>query len=150
MLFLHDSYGTPEFPNCGNLVGTDWMEDLRWANMEPTMHFRETNTDLPVHFRKANTDLSMHFRKVNTKFLVPALLPNLLTISLASLYPFLPPVVIPTYLHHNKWNVIRPSSHSNLCPLYSLCFVHSFLFWSKVASLQFPANGPCRKRPTLS
>ena len=28
VLFLHNSYGTPEFPDCGNLVGADWMENL--------------------------------------------------------------------------------------------------------------------------
>ena len=85
MLFLHNSYGTPEFPDFGNLEGTDWMEDLRWANMQPSMHFRETNTDPSVHVRKANTDPYMHFRTANTEFLVPALLPILLTISLSSL-----------------------------------------------------------------
>ena len=58
MIFLHNSYGTPEFPNCGNLEGTDWMEGLRWANKEPSMIFRETNTNRSVHFRKANTNLS--------------------------------------------------------------------------------------------
>ena len=46
--------------DCGNLEGTDWMEDLRC-----------TNTDPSVHFRKANTDLSMHLRKANTEFLLP-------------------------------------------------------------------------------
>ena len=48
------------------------MGNLRWANTEPSMHFRKTNTDLSMHFRKANTDPSMHFRKVNTEFLLPA------------------------------------------------------------------------------
>ena len=64
MLFLHNSYGTLEFPDCGNLVGIDCMGNLRWANIEPSMHFRKTNTDPSVHSRKANTDLSMYFRKV--------------------------------------------------------------------------------------
>ena len=91
--FLHNSYGPLEFPGCGNLEGTDWMGDMRWANTEPSMHFRETNTDTSVHFRKVNTDLFMHFRKANTKFLVRALLPPLVTISLPSLYPFLLPVL---------------------------------------------------------
>ena len=98
MLFLHISYGTPEFPDCGNLEGTDWMEDRRWANSEPSMHFRETNTDPTVHFRKASTNPSMHFRKANTEFLVPALLPTLLTIPLPCFYLFLLPVLIPTLL----------------------------------------------------
>ena len=88
MLFLHNSYGTPEFPDCGNHVGADWMENLRWANTEQSMHFGETNTDLSVHFKKANTDPSMHFRKTNTEFLLPVLLPTLLTGLL--------PVLIPT------------------------------------------------------
>ena len=65
VLFLHNSYGTPDFPDCGNLVGPDWMENLRWANTEPSMFFRETNTDPSMHFRKANTDSSMHFRKAS-------------------------------------------------------------------------------------
>ena len=66
---MHNIYGTKEFPDCGNLEGTDWMEDLRWANTEPSMHFMETNMDPSVHFRKANTE-----------FVVPALLKILLTI----------------------------------------------------------------------
>ena len=57
---LHNSYGTPEFPNCGNQVGADWMENMRRANTEQSMHFTETNTDLSMHFRKANTDTSMY------------------------------------------------------------------------------------------
>ena len=52
--------------------------------MEPSIHFRETNTDLSVHFRKANMDPSMHCRKANKEVLVP----TLLTISFLSLYPF--------------------------------------------------------------
>ena len=43
MLFLHNSYGTLEFPDCGNLMRADGMENLRWANMELFMPFRETN-----------------------------------------------------------------------------------------------------------
>ena len=95
MLFFHNSYGTPEFPDCGNLVGTDWMEDLRWANTELSRNFREANTDPSMHFRKANRDPSMHFRKANTEFLVPALLPNKLTILLASLFLVLPSITTP-------------------------------------------------------
>ena len=34
MLFFHNSYGTLEFPDCGNLVGADCMGNLRWANTE--------------------------------------------------------------------------------------------------------------------
>ena len=65
VLFLHNSYGTPKFPDCGNHVGADWMENLRWASMDPFMHFRETNTDPSMHFRKAHTESSMNFRKAN-------------------------------------------------------------------------------------
>ena len=72
MLLLHNSYGTLEFPDCGNLVWADWMENLRWANMEP----------------------SMHLTKANTEFLLPVLLPTLLMISLPSLLPFLLPVLM--------------------------------------------------------
>ena len=89
MLFLHNGYGTPEFSDCGNLGGTDLIEDLRWANTEPSMHVRETNMDPSVHFRKANTDPFMHFGKANTDFLIPAFLPTLLTIALPSLCLFL-------------------------------------------------------------
>ena len=46
------------------------MEIPRWANTEPSMHFRKTNTDPSMHFRKTNTDLSMHFRKATTEFLL--------------------------------------------------------------------------------
>ena len=90
VLFLHNSHGTPEVPDCGNLVRADWMENLRMANTEPSMHFRETNKDPPVHFRKANTDPSMHFRKPNKEILVPALHPTLFKISLPSFHPFSP------------------------------------------------------------
>ena len=58
VLFMHNSYGTSEFPDCGNLVGEDCMENLRWANTEPSVHLRKTNTDPSMHFRKANTDIS--------------------------------------------------------------------------------------------
>ena len=74
--FLACSYDTLESHDCGNLVGADWMGNLRWANTEPSMHFRETNTDPSVHFRKTNTDPSMHFRKANKEFLLPVLLPT--------------------------------------------------------------------------
>ena len=87
-LFLHNSYGTTGFLDCGNLMGADSMGNLRQANTEPSMHFRETITDPSMHFRKANTDPSMYFRKANTEFLLPVLLPSLLTISLLTLFPF--------------------------------------------------------------
>ena len=83
--FLHKSYCTPEFPDCVNLVGADWMESLRWANTERFMHFRETNTDPSMYFRDANTEL-----------LLLVLLPTLFTISLPSLLPILLPVLLPT------------------------------------------------------
>ena len=72
------------------------MENLRWANTEPFMHFRETNTEPSMHFRKANTDPSIHFRKASTEFLLLVLFPTLLTISLSTLLQFLLPVLIPT------------------------------------------------------
>ena len=65
MLFLHNSYGTSEFPDCRNIVGADCMGNPRWANTEPSKHFRKTNTDLSVHFWKAYTE-----------FLLPVLLPT--------------------------------------------------------------------------
>ena len=117
MLFLHNSYGTLEFLDCVNLVGADCMGNLRWANTELSTYFRKTNTDPSVHFRKANTNPSMHFRKANTEFCSQFY--SQLTISLLS--------------------------NSKLSPLYSLCFVHIFFFCSKVASLQFQANGTCRQ-----
>ena len=88
MLFLHNSYGKPEFPDCGNLVGADWIDNLRWGDTEPSMHFKETNTDPSMHFRKANTDPSMYFRKANTEYLLPVLFSTLLTISLPTLLAF--------------------------------------------------------------
>ena len=135
MLFLHNSYVTSEFSDCGNLVGAVCMGNLRWANTEPTMHFRKTNTDPPVHFRKTNTDPSMHFRKANTEFLLP--IPNSQFYFSLSQHNY--QFVIPWWVQHNF------SSNRILRPLYSLCFVHSFLFWSKVASLKFQANWTCRK-----
>ena len=87
VLFLHNSYGILELPDCGNPEGTNWMELLRWANTEQSVNFRATNTDLSVHFRKANMDSSMHFRKANTKFLVPDLPSTLLIILLPTFNP---------------------------------------------------------------
>ena len=63
MLFFHNSYVSLEFPDCGNLTGADCMENVRWANTDPFVHFWKTNTDPSVYFRKANMDPSMHFRK---------------------------------------------------------------------------------------
>ena len=74
MLFLHNSYGTLEFPDCGNLVGADGMGNLRWANTKPSMHSRKTNKDPSMHLRKANTDPSVNFRKGNIEFLLLVLL----------------------------------------------------------------------------
>ena len=76
----------------------DWMENLRWANTKPSMHFRETNTEPPMHFRKANKDSSMHFRKANTEFLILVLLPTLLTISLSTLLLVLPSFILTSVL----------------------------------------------------
>ena len=55
-------------------LGADCMGNLRWANTEPSMHFRKTTTDPSAHFRKDNTDPSVHVRKANTEFLLPVLL----------------------------------------------------------------------------
>ena len=73
MLFFHDSYGTWEFPDCGNLVGADCMGNLMWAYKEPSIHFRKTNKDPSMHFRKANTDPTMNFRKA---IFAPSFAPN--------------------------------------------------------------------------
>ena len=51
------------------------MGNQRWANTEPSMHFRKTCMDPSIHFRKANTDPSVHFGKANREFLLPVLLP---------------------------------------------------------------------------
>ena len=104
MLFLPNSYGTSEFPDCGNLVGADCIGNLRWANTEPSMHFRKTNTDPSVHFRKANTDPSMHFRKANMEFLLPVLLP---TPNFTSKFTpsFIHNITI-NLLHHDECNII--------------------------------------------
>ena len=48
---LHNSYGTPEFPDCGNQVGADWMENPRWANTEPSMNFRAVMSDTSFYYR---------------------------------------------------------------------------------------------------
>ena len=89
MLFLHNNYGTLEFPDCANIVGADCMGNMRWANTETSMHFRKTNTDRSVHVRKANTDPSVHFKKANTGFLLPVLLetPNFNLNLLQVLFP---------------------------------------------------------------
>ena len=74
---MHNSYGTAEFPDCGNLVGADWMENLKWANIEPIMHFRDTNMDPTMHFSKANMDPYKHFKKANMESFLPVLLPTI-------------------------------------------------------------------------
>ena len=74
------------------------MENLRWANTEPSMHFRKTNSDPSVHFRNANVDLSMHFRKANTEFMHPVLLP-------ISLLSFIFNITI-NLLHNGECNII--------------------------------------------
>ena len=66
LLFLHNSHGTQEIPDCGNLVRPDWVGNLRWDNTEPYEPFRWVNTEPSVRFRKANTDPSVQFRKANT------------------------------------------------------------------------------------
>ena len=43
-------------PRDSPTVGADCMGNLRWANTDPSVHFRKANTDPSVHFRKANTD----------------------------------------------------------------------------------------------
>ena len=53
MVFLHNNYVTLEFPDRGNEVGSDWIENMRWANTVPSMDFMETNTDPSMIFRKA-------------------------------------------------------------------------------------------------
>ena len=104
VFFLHNSYGTLEFPDRGKLMEADYIGNLRWANTELTVHFRKTNTDLSVHFRKANTDLSMHFRKANTKCLLPVLLPTPNFTS--KLTPSYIPNITMNLLHHDECNVI--------------------------------------------
>ena len=104
MLFLHNSYGTSDFPECGNLVGADCMGNLRLANTEPSMHFRKTNWDPTVHFRKANTNSSVHFRKANTEFWLPVLLP---TLNFTSMFtPSLISNIIINLLHDDECNII--------------------------------------------
>ena len=67
LLVLHSSYGTPEFPNSGNLVGADGVGNLRWAHMEPYVPFSWVHTEPSMHLKKASTEPSMHFRKANTE-----------------------------------------------------------------------------------
>ena len=62
VFFLHNSYGTPKFADCGNVVG---VENLSWDHTEPYIPFRWVHKELSEHFRKANAELFMHFRKVN-------------------------------------------------------------------------------------
>ena len=117
LLFLHNNYGTSEFPDCGNLLGADWMENLRWANTEPSIHFRETNTEPSMHFRKANTDPSMHFRKANTEFwskFTSQLYSNSTSNFISVFTPNFNPKLTSNLLHNDKGNVI--------CVLYIVFF----------------------------
>ena len=65
--FLHNSHGTSESPDCGNLEGADLVGNLRWGDTELSMHFRKANMETSMHFSKVNTEHSMHFRKANIK-----------------------------------------------------------------------------------
>ena len=86
------------------------MENLRWANTEPPMNFRETYTKSSILFRKANMDPTMNFRKVNTDFLLLVLLPTLLAVSPSNFTPVFThsfnPKITNNLLHQNKGNVI--------------------------------------------
>ena len=66
MLFFHNSNGQQNSPSV-----EFWWEkiegNLRWANTEPSMHFRRANTEPSMHYRKANTEPSMHYRRANTE-----------------------------------------------------------------------------------
>ena len=79
LLFLHVSYGTPEIPDCGSLVGADWAGNMRWDHTEPDVPFRWVHTEPYVPFRWVNTEPdvpirwvhtepSMHFRKEPPRF----------------------------------------------------------------------------------
>ena len=61
-------YGTPEFPDCGNLVGAAWVENLLLDHTELYVPFRWVHKEPSVHFRKDNTEPSMHFRRKNAEF----------------------------------------------------------------------------------
>ena len=122
------------------------MKHLRWANTEPPMQFMETNTDPSMNFRKATTNPSRNFKKANTELFFP----SFFTCKFTSVFTTSFNSNITTnLLHHHEYIVICLSSNSKVRLLYFLCFVHSFLLCTKVASLQFQANGTCRKRPTF-
>ena len=138
MLFLHNSYGTSELPNCGNLVGADCMGNLRWRiRNRPCTLGRPIRIRPCILGRPIQNFCSQFYFQLYSQFhfqvyscFTPSFNSNITT----------------NLLHHI---VSCLSSNSKLSPLYSLCFINNFLFCSKVASLQFPANGTCRKRPTL-
>ena len=67
LLFLHNSYGKSEFPDCGYPMGADCVQNLRWYHMEPYAPFMWVNTEPLVHWRKANAEPSLHFMKANRK-----------------------------------------------------------------------------------
>ena len=103
MLFLHNSFGTSKFPDCGNIVGADCMGNLMLANTVQSMHVRTTNTDPSMHFRKANMDPSMQFRKANTELLLPVLLPT--SNFTSKLTPSVIPNIFINLLHHDECNI---------------------------------------------
>ena len=59
LLFLHNTHGTKEIPDCENLVSPDLVGNLGWDNTVPYEPFRMVNTEPCVQFRKANTDPSV-------------------------------------------------------------------------------------------
>ena len=105
---LHNSLGTKEIPDCGNLVRPDWVgnlrwdntesyEPFRWVNTEPFMQFRKANTSPSMPFREANTDPSMQFRWDHKEFLFCKM------------------------LRKNLHESVRPLSHSQTSPVKSSC-----------------------------
>ena len=66
LLFIHNSNGQQH-----SLSVELWWEkiegNLRWANTEPSMHFKRAKPEPSMDFRKANTEPSLHFRKTNTE-----------------------------------------------------------------------------------
>ena len=62
LLFFHNSYGTPEFPYCGNLVEADWVGNLRRDHTELYVQFSWVHTEALMYFRKGNMNPSMHLR----------------------------------------------------------------------------------------
>ena len=113
--FLHNSYVTLKFPDYGNLVGADWMENLRWANTYPIHQIRSFGLGRPIQF--CPCILGRPLQNFCSPFI-----PNFIHNFTSSFTSSFCPNITTNWLHHNEYNVICLSCNCKLSPLYIVFF----------------------------